>query len=97
MIDDHPLEIEAMRLFKEGRSKEAQKLQEQFLEEVRNSGEERCPCPGNCKYRDNCVTCVTIHRGHGDHVPYCMRKMLNRKLQEPSGLTEHSFKPCPDE
>ncbi|MBD3291516.1 MAG: LPS biosynthesis protein [Armatimonadia bacterium] len=97
MIDDHPLEIEAMRLFREGRGKDAQKLQEQFLEEVLNSDEDICPCPGSCKHRGDCVACVTIHRGHGDHVPYCMREMINRKLQELSGLTEHSFKLCPEE
>jgi len=97
MIDDHPLEIEAMRLFREGRAEEARKLQEQFLEEVLNSDEDRCPCPGNCKYRGNCVACVTIHRGHGDHVPYCMREMINRKLRVISEITEHSFKPCPEE
>ena len=96
-IDDHPLEIEAMRLFRAGRGAEARKLQEQFLEEVLGSGETPCPCPGGCKYRGDCVKCVTLPRGHGDHVPSCMREMLNRRIRAVSGITEHSFRPCPEE
>ncbi len=92
MIDDHPLEIEAMRLFKEGRGAEARKLQEQFLEEVLSSGEDYCTCPGSCKYHGDCVKCIIIHRGHGDHVPHCLRAMVNRRIEVLSGLTEHSFK-----
>lgn len=97
MIDDHPLEIEAMRLFREGRGAEARKLQEQFLEEVLGSGEDICPCPGSCKYRGDCVKCVTLHRGHADHVPYCMRRMINRKIGAVSAITEHSFCDHPEE
>jgi hypothetical protein len=41
------------------------------------------------------MECVTVHRGHGDHLPHCLHNMLNRKIAQLSGLTEHSFTPPP--
>ena len=92
-VDDHPMEMKAMELFKQGRSKEASKLQDQFLAEVKRSGVDHCPCPSPCKFHGKCVECVTLHRGHGDHLPYCFQAMVNRRLEILSGLTEHSFNP----
>lgn len=94
-IDEHPKEMQAMDLFKQGRSAEASKLQDQFLEEIKRSGTDHCSCPASCKFHGNCVACVAIHRGHGDHLPHCMQRMLNRRIEQLSGLTEHSFKPPP--
>ncbi len=91
MIDDHPTEIEAMRLFREGRGAEASKLQAQWVEQMLASGEDYCTCPSNCAYHGDCVRCIIVHRGHGDHLPHCMRAMVNRRIDVLSGLTEHSF------
>lgn len=41
----------------------------------------------------NCKECVAIHRAHQEHVPNCMRAMINNKLKVLSELTEHTF--CP--
>ena len=93
-IDDHPIEIEAMAAFRRGDGAAGQKLQEKFLEEFRESqkrGENFCSCPFGCKYRGNCVECVVVHRGHGDHLPYCMHDMLNRRLKALSELSEHTM------
>ena len=92
MIDDHEMEMRAMRLFKAGESKSASQLQDEFLEVVKNSGEDHCTCPGNCKFHGKCVECVIIHRGHGDHLPHCFRGMVNKRIDELSALTEHSVK-----
>ena len=92
MIDDNKLETEAMRLFKNGENKRAMQLQNRSLEEVKNSGEDHCNCPASCKHHGNCVECVIIHRGHGDHLPHCFRDMVNKRIETLSGLTEHSFK-----
>ena len=91
MLDDHPMEIEAMALFKAGKHKEASKLQDRFLAELKAAGEDHCPCPSAFKFHGKCVECVKIHRGHGDHLPYCFRIMLNRRLEKLSELSEHSF------
>ena len=91
VIDDNPLEIRAMELFKQREGAKARELQEAFLAEVKASGEDHCTCPGGCKYHGDCVQCVILHRGHGDHLPHCFRVMLNRRLQALSGLSEHSF------
>jgi len=92
MVDDHELEIRAMALFKSGNAKEARQWQEQFLEEIKGSGEDLCSCPVDCKYHGKCVECVVIHRGHGDHLPHCFQKMVNRRIEALSALTEHSLK-----
>ena len=35
--------------------------------------------------------CVAIHRAHQEHVPNCMRPMLNKKIRMLSELTEHTI------
>jgi hypothetical protein len=92
MIDDHKTELKAMELFKCGKMREASAMQDKFLAEVKASGEDHCSCPSACKFHGKCVECVTLHRGHGDHLPYCFRAMLNRKINNLSELSEHSFK-----
>ena len=42
-------------------------------------------CHGNCK------ECVAIHRAHQEHVPNCMRPLINKKLKLMSELTEHTL------
>ena len=96
LIDDHPTEIRAMELFRSGESKEARRLQTAFLDEVEKSGEDHCACPSACKYHGDCVRCVIIHRGHGDHLPHCFQQMVNRRLDALSALTEHSYRAEPE-
>ena len=94
-IDKHEMEMRAMDLFKQGKSKEASQLQDEFLKVVKESGEDHCTCPGKCKFHGKCVECVTIHRGHSDHLPHCFRNMVNERLEGLSALSEHSFKRQP--
>jgi hypothetical protein len=91
MIDNHALEIKAMECFISGNSKEAHRLQDEFLDEVRKSGEDHCSCKSQCKHHGNCVECVIIHRGHGGHLPNCFRDMVNVRIQAISELSEHTF------
>ena len=91
MVDDNEMEMRAMELFKQGESKKASQLQTEFLEEVMNSGEDLCSCPGKCKYHGKCVECVVLHRGHGDHLPHCFSKMVNRRIKCLLDLTETNF------
>ena len=80
-IDNNELEMRAMELFKEGKEEEATKLQDEFLAQVKASGIDHCTCPGTgCKFHGNCVECVIIHRGHGDHLPHCF--MLNKSFKK---------------
>lgn len=97
MIDDHELEQKAMELFRAGEGERARALQTQFLESVMSSGEDYCTCPHACAHHGNCVECVVIHRGHGDHLPHCFRKMVNRRLEALAALTEHSVNEPGDE
>jgi len=95
-VDDHPMEVEAMALFKQGESKKANQKQDEFLSEITRSGTDHCTCPVPCKFHGRCVECVTIHRGHGDHLPNCFRAMVNRRIGQISALTEDSFRPHPE-
>ena len=90
-IDSNEMEKQAMDLFKKGETKQAQALQEQFLSDVLNSGEDHCPCPAACRYHGKCVECIVTHRARGDHLPYCFREMVNREIDSLSALTQHSF------
>ena len=81
IIDDNELEIRAMALFRSGDDLAARQLQDRFLAEVRASGQDHCTCPEACKHHGKCVECVTIHRGHGDHLPFCFRAMAQSEAR----------------
>ena len=89
IIENNPKELEAMREFHKGNRQEGLRLQEEFAEEYRNK--DHCPCKKACRYHGNCKECVAIHRAHQEHVPNCLRPMLNKKLKLLSELTEHSL------
>ena len=90
MVDNHPLERQAMALFRAGEAQTARRLQQQFLEEIMGSGDDLCSCPAACDYHGRCVECVMVHRGHADHLPHCFRDMVNERIEGLSALTEHS-------
>lgn len=92
MIDDNPMEIRVMKLFRAGRKAQARRLQEKFLASVLKPGVDYCSCPADCSLHGKCVKCVVLHRGHGDHLPHCFQKMVNRRIESLSELTEHSIK-----
>jgi len=90
-IDDHPTELQAMSLFHENKPDEANNLQDEFLKELHqliSSGGDHCPCAVSCKHHGNCLDCVSIHRGHRDHLPDCFKNLLSDKLQGILALTE---------
>lgn len=92
-IDDNEKEKEAMAAFHRGDRAEGLALQEEFVAQFRQeyAGRDHCPCLKACRYHGNCRECVAIHRAHQEHVPNCMRPMLNRKLRLLSELTEHTL------
>ena len=92
IIDGNEKEIAAMKEFHKGNRKEGHRLQEQFTAEFRKEykHKDHCSCQVACQYHGNCKECVAIHRGHQDHVPNCMRIMLNKKIKLLSELTEHT-------
>ncbi len=57
---------------------EALKIKLEFLRQVRESGD-HCPCKEACRHHGNCFECVTIHRGHRDHLPMCLWDMVNER------------------
>ena len=93
-IDNNPTEMKAMEAFHQGDGDEGHRLQDEFLEEFHDSlkrKEDFCTCTADCKHHGHCMDCVTIHRGHDDHLPHCMQAMLNRRLEKISELSEHSI------
>ena len=93
VIENNPKELAAMKKFHEGNRAEGLKLQEEFASEFREEYKDKdhCPCKKACRYHGNCKECVAIHRAHQEHVPNCMRPMLNRKIKILSELTEHTL------
>jgi len=93
MIDNHPLQLKGLELYKQGNLAEAEECEEAFLREVFSSGKDHCPCTVACQIHGDCRACVTSHRGHGDHLPNCLQAMVNKKIEALSAITEHSFTP----
>ena len=79
VIENHPKELAAMEEFHKGNREEGLRLQEEFAAEFRK------------EYHGNCRECVAIHRAHQEHVPNCMRPILNKKFKLLSELTEHTL------
>ena len=79
--------------FHKGNRKEGLRLQEEFAAAFREEYKEKdhCPCKKACRYHGNCKECVAIHRAHQEHVPNCMRELINKKLKGLSELTEHTI------
>ena len=93
IIEGNPKEKEAMKAFHEGDRAKGLKLQEEFAAAFREEYQEKdhCPCKKACRYHGNCKECVAIHRAHQEHVPNCMRPILNKKIKLLSELTERTI------
>ena len=92
-IDGNDKEKQAMAAFHRGDRAEGFKLQEEYASAFREEYKDKdhCSCHRACRYHGNCKECVAIHRAHEEHVPNCMRPMLNKKLKLLSELTEHTL------
>lgn len=86
-IDGNELAILQDKLYQQGRDDEGWEVKQEFLRQVRESGD-HCPCTSACPHHGNCFECVTIHRGHRDHLPMCMWDMVNERLHKLSLMTE---------
>ncbi|MGI6069371.1 MAG: LPS biosynthesis protein [Blautia sp.] len=92
-IDGNEIEKEAMKAFHSGDRAKGLKIQEEFASAFREEYKDKdhCSCKKACRYHGNCKECVAIHRAHQEHVPNCMRPLINQKLKQLSELTEHSI------
>ena len=93
IIDGNETEKHAMQEFHKGNRAEGHRIQEEFASAFRTeyADKDHCPCQKACRYHGNCKECVAIHRAHQEHVPNCMRPMINAKLRILSELTEHTI------
>ena len=89
-IDGNELAILQNELDQQGFKDEALKIKLEFLRQVRESGDP-CPCKEACRHHGNCFECVTIHRGHRDHLPMCLWDMVNERIAALSHITEGSL------
>lgn len=80
IIEGNEKEKAAMAEFHKGNRKEGLRLQEEFAAAFREEYKEKdhCPCKKACRYHGNCKECVAIHRAHQEHVPNCMRELINK-------------------
>lgn len=93
IIEGNEKECAAMQEFHKGNRQEGLRLQEKFASEFRReyADKDHRPCQKACRYHGNCKECVAIHRAHQEHVPNCLRSMLNKKIKALSELTEHTL------
>ena len=91
-IDRNQKEMDAMEQFHKGNRQEGLRLQEEFAKAFREEYRKKTTVHAKaCRYHGNCKECVAIHRAHQEHVPNCMRPMINQKIKILSELTEHSI------
>ena len=93
IIEGNEKEKAAMAEFHKRNRPEGLRLQEEFASEFRKeyADKDHCPCKKACRYHGNCKECVAIHRAHQEHVPNCMRPIINAKIRSLSELTEHTI------
>ena len=93
IIEGNQKEIDAMKEFHKGNRQKGLELQEEFAAEFREEYKDKdhCPCKKACRYHGNCKECIAIHRAHQEHVPNCMRPIINAKIKLLSELTEHTI------
>lgn len=89
-IDGNELAILQNELSRQGNNRESMRIKKEFLNQVRSSGD-HCPCKQHCPHHGNCFECVTLHRGHREHLPMCMWDMVNERIAELSHMTEDSL------
>ena len=92
-IEHNEIEIAAMAEFHKGNLVEGNRIQEEFASQFREEYKDKdhCPCRVACRYHGNCKECVAIHRAHQEHVPNCLRPVLNERIKILSALTEHTI------
>ncbi|MDE5865638.1 MAG: LPS biosynthesis protein [Lachnospiraceae bacterium] len=93
IIEGNQKEIDAMKEFHKGNRQRGLELQEEFVVEFREEYKDKdhCSCKKACRYHGNCKECIAIHRAHQEHVPNCMRPIINAKIKSLSELTEHTI------
>ena len=92
-IDGNEKEKRALAAYYAGDKETYRKLQDEFVEEVRQAIANReniCPCKVACKYHGRCQECVAMHRAHRDHLPKCFHSMVNEHITAMAALTEYS-------
>ena len=91
-IDGNELSKMELKLAREGKAEEGLKYKLEFLKQVKESGIDHCNCPeASCMHHGNCYECIIVHRGHRDHLPYCLWDMVNEKIFALSQITEGSL------
>jgi len=94
IIDNNQKEKEALEAFLRGDRELGNKLQDEFLAELREFKERKgdhCPCRQPCKIHGKCMECVALHRAHRGHLPECLHSLVNDRIEKLSELTEHSI------
>ena len=91
-LDNNPKSKEAFKIGSDGDQELAWKMEDEVIAEVHDAveaGECFCSCPNTkCRLHGNCMDCVIVHRGHRDHLPFCMHDMVNERLDGLASLTE---------
>lgn len=94
VLDGNRQEKESLAAFRAGDEETGHRLQDDFLAKIHAAfdGHDHCSCEvKGCKFHGNCLDCVTIHRGHRDHLPNCFSSMVNERIAVISALTEDTY------
>ncbi|HHT66121.1 MAG: hypothetical protein ACOX25_04245 [Caldicoprobacterales bacterium] len=87
-IDGNEKAAAIMPLYHENKVEESRALELEVLTEIKESGQNLCPCLGICERAGNCVDCILLHRAHKDHLPRCLWKMVRERVPDHNGLCD---------
>ena len=92
-IDANPkIMYDCLDAYAAGDNKEGRRILKEFIKEVEESGQDHCNCDEPCPFHGNCKACILSHRAGMDHVPFCLRNLVNNKLKPLASLTENTLK-----
>ncbi len=87
IIENNPIELEALEAFKRGDTEEARRLEKEFVTQFREAFAEggHCSCEELCRWHGMCRECVAIHRAHQDHLPNCLKQVKTNEWNSIDG------------
>lgn len=91
-IDHNPTAKASLDAYNAGDGDLGRKLLQEFLADATEQVKDHCSCTEPCFLHGKCTECVMAHRGHQDHLPNCLKPMLNDRIEALSALTEHSVR-----
>jgi len=55
--------------------------EDEFIQMVNENYKDHCSCKEPCRWHGKCRECILLHRGHRDHLPFCLHSMVGERVK----------------